>query len=656
MGFRVGLPRQTDDEDGNNKSGVDMEVLPVTESRQQRISTLERDQALEDQCHIQPHTDAFPDCNYIGDAYEDIDPECAEQWRLKDGIDRPYLDSIKRRAKYLPYLDYLAHWMEVSCAPVKWKLIQPCEHNRKQRAERCNVAVVDFCGGAPPTKTDPFTDVAKLKAALDTELPADTKSPPIRVIIVEDLSRDVVELLGSKYDIDPLFWRSHISDYLFHNARDRWAEVPDLECVAQERSFFNLQYLRARYFKTAKSFENAEYESGSYNVLRRLDSDRSRKRLQDLVLDSKGASVTLMRSKASLWLKPWRESEEAHPGGQDPDDGEAIVAIMLVDPTVDEGYALWGGYRPFMNTPSMHAPDLDEPPTHKTLFQDLIYWVRNMSNGEIAAIRKDPRSVAVPYLRLVLSDWRLVLKYMVTVLTKVELEFDKPHWAEGEVAVEEILKKLSPWQRNLPSYQSMIDEAIDRIFQFPPVLHSEIGDKPAITADEPQSARMHTRRPKTGLLSLLHDFRLVQQLMDKNHNRIKTIQTVVTNVTNAAEAKRAGNQNNNVLRLTLLGIFFLPMNFTTSFLSMSPNIGGSTQTIILFFEIGIPLTVLAFLTLDLWRPDGFIRHGFPKAYRYLRDPKSQKDQKKTIADVKPGQTFAWNTWSKQQTMQNRRRK
>jgi hypothetical protein len=54
-----------------------------------------------------------------------------------------------------------------------------------------------------------------------------------RIFILEDLSRDMVEVFGAAYDIDPLFFRGHLLDYLWYNIRDPWVDLPDLEGVVQ---------------------------------------------------------------------------------------------------------------------------------------------------------------------------------------------------------------------------------------------------------------------------------------------------------------------------------------------------------------------------------------------------------------------------------------
>lgn len=192
--------------------------------------------------------------------------------------------------------------MEVTTSPVKWKFIKLHPQNRRERASRCNVCVLDFYHDRLPHRPI-YDNIADFKRALEAPL-QDKSHLPDRLLIVEDLSRDVVELLGAKYDIDPLFFLSHISDYLFHNTGDTWVELPDLEVVARQRQHFTLRYLRARYFKTLESFENAEFQTGAFNILRRLDSDRSSKHLNNGLLDKKGAVVTLTRAKTSFWVQP----------------------------------------------------------------------------------------------------------------------------------------------------------------------------------------------------------------------------------------------------------------------------------------------------------------------------------------------------------------
>jgi hypothetical protein len=111
----------------------------------------------------------------------------------------------------------------------------------------------------------------------------------------------MIEALGAHYDIDPLFFRAQISDYLWYNVRDPWVELNDLEQIASERNFFNIRYMTPRYFSTEESINKAKDNLGSFNVLRRLEQDLSWKVRK--ARKPKGPTVGVVRSKASIWIR-----------------------------------------------------------------------------------------------------------------------------------------------------------------------------------------------------------------------------------------------------------------------------------------------------------------------------------------------------------------
>lgn len=193
--------------------------------------------------------------------------------------------------------------MEVTTSPVKWKFLKDDPENRAPRAQRTKVSVLEFIPGKDTRRRD-FHSSRQLSDAFSSNV-FPKYSECSRLFIVEDLSRDVIEILGAELDVDPLFFRSHISDYLWYNTRDPWVELPDLDIVSRERNFFNLRYVQARYFRTPESFEKSKQETGMFNVLRRLDSDKNQK----ATLDEHGSSVALVRSKASFWFSQRKQNE-----------------------------------------------------------------------------------------------------------------------------------------------------------------------------------------------------------------------------------------------------------------------------------------------------------------------------------------------------------
>ncbi len=120
-----------------------------------------------------------------------------------------------------------------------------------------------------------------------------------RLYVVEDLSRDVIEVLGSGLNIEPSLFRAHIADYAWYNVRDRWRDPPTLDDVARQQNWVQVRYVTARYFETRQDFDSALDEAERFNILRRPDDDISNKSWWD----EKNAIVGLTRSRATFWLQ-----------------------------------------------------------------------------------------------------------------------------------------------------------------------------------------------------------------------------------------------------------------------------------------------------------------------------------------------------------------
>lgn len=83
---------------------------------------------------------------------------------------------------------------------------------------RTRVSVLEYPvdAGQQVTKVD-FTTSPELRDHLTRLEDKDSSATKLRLIVVEDLSRDVIETLGSHYDVDPSFFREHLVDYVWYN-------------------------------------------------------------------------------------------------------------------------------------------------------------------------------------------------------------------------------------------------------------------------------------------------------------------------------------------------------------------------------------------------------------------------------------------------------
>lgn len=80
---------------------------------------------------------------------------------------------------------------------------------------RTNVCLLEYPQQGPGVEVSRFNDPADLKDCLNGL--GENKSVKTRLFVVEDLSRNVIELLGNHFKVDPSFFREHIVDYAWYN-------------------------------------------------------------------------------------------------------------------------------------------------------------------------------------------------------------------------------------------------------------------------------------------------------------------------------------------------------------------------------------------------------------------------------------------------------
>lgn len=105
----------------------------------------------------------------------------------------PYLQYVKKAAEISPRMAWLGHWMEVTASPLKWKFLQHYPGDKEkghcaERAQRVNVCILDYPENGLKPEAKKYDQSGTLRAALKD---SDTKHS--RLVIIEDLSRDVIE-------------------------------------------------------------------------------------------------------------------------------------------------------------------------------------------------------------------------------------------------------------------------------------------------------------------------------------------------------------------------------------------------------------------------------------------------------------------------------
>lgn len=208
----------------------------------------------------------------LGDAYDDAKySELAEKWSVdpaqkrsnnlvpEDSNSETYLTLVKQasKSKWI-HLRLLADFMQIGRIPRDWEnsLIPSDQRERWGRAKIC---IMEYSKEAVKTR---YISSTKEKGLTTAELRSgfhtgNSQDASFRLYVVEDLSRNVIEALGTEFRIEPDVFRAHIVDYAWYNARDRWREAPPLEVVRKQRNWFQIRYVTTSYFENRSQFNDA---------------------------------------------------------------------------------------------------------------------------------------------------------------------------------------------------------------------------------------------------------------------------------------------------------------------------------------------------------------------------------------------------------------
>ncbi|KAI0200680.1 hypothetical protein F4808DRAFT_427487 [Astrocystis sublimbata] len=535
------------------------------------------------------------DFDVVGDAYDDTSYRRLEKEWEKDITPGPYLLWVKSLSEsgWL-HLRPLADFMFVGATPQRWKDIDPGKgpeqdkattsgdemqrriDERRRRFRKTRVCVLDY--SAIEVRPKPLETAEALTECLNDGV---ADNVDFRLFVVEDLSRENIEALGQKYEIDPDFFRAHIMDYAWYNVRDRWRNPPLLDIESRHQNWVQLRYVTARYFDNTENdnkrenvmFKDAAEEAASFNILRRLDDDLSNKSYWD----KEGAIVGTTRSRATFWLQPSSPQRRTR------------VGILLLDPTLTKGFPLWRGRRTLWSTPKYgEAPPKGPPLQHDNLFEHFVFWAQqthlfpNCRSEHVSKVHV-PMQVL---LHFIASEWLTMSDYIKARLSQLDWEIVKPQFfGRGKKGVNDMLEKLHMWRRLVPLYREMITETIRHIDQFSgrmqePVQHCEDAD------EQHKHTHMLISHYKVDLVN-------VKSQLEEYQNRIDQITSVVTAVISIDNSRRGLQDNRNIGRLTWLATLFIPLSLVAGVLSMQDDVSSiSGYTFKVYFGTAVPLSIV----------------------------------------------------------------
>lgn len=180
----------------------------------------------------------------------------------------------------------------------KWPLLQhldnfmnkPIHRTFPPGGPKARIAVLNFCDTGI-TSQGTFDEVDKFSSFLEQ----DTEKSGTRLFLVEDLSTDLVEILGSRFDVDPAFFAWHVGGMGWFSRRSSPSTVPGSQSSSKEQSFVKLRYLEARPVLGHYDGQAVErYPCLESNVLRKASI---------MKLSSVQHAIGMARRHATMWMK-----------------------------------------------------------------------------------------------------------------------------------------------------------------------------------------------------------------------------------------------------------------------------------------------------------------------------------------------------------------
>ncbi|KAL5340276.1 hypothetical protein BJX70DRAFT_128460 [Aspergillus crustosus] len=447
--------------------------------------------------------------------------------------------------------------------------------------QSCRILKVDFSTGTGPE----FQHVS-IKDLEEHIHPAEKQLQRRgRILIVEDVCRNVIETLGTAYRIDPIFFASHIHAP-FRQMSNQTPNLATLPSRQRKQNFVNFHYHRA--VELRGRVQNEQNLTRDMNVDRKIV----------VLLPSERTRVALVQHACSVILLP------------DTKDSHEWLGIILVDSPILSGYLpvlyangmesgdqlprrnsriecklFLDGYEDFLPPISaffdMAIKDAFCHPRlpRGGLLEDLqYYWNRELPQ-EFDALRPSLFALSIYPLKIIAAEWNNYMaamsyhikrhEYAVEAANREMIELDK-------LNVE--LRSLQAWRRRSLASQHKIASVKNFL-----ALHTSHATHHA----------SHTIREDE--IELKDDYIYLADTLDDLSRRLKNMLPVVTSLVQISDSRRSLAESANINRLTSLAIVFVPLSFTTGLFSMNTTNGPGGANFWVFFTIAIPITIIVLL-------------------------------------------------------------
>ncbi|KAL5003229.1 hypothetical protein BDV10DRAFT_191088 [Aspergillus recurvatus] len=430
----------------------------------------------------------------------------------------------------------------------------------------CRILQLDFPTDKQGADPAPVFQQVSLEELPDRAYPARKKGLR-RILIIEDLRRDIIEMLGAAHHIDPVFFASHLHAP-FRQINTQTPNLAALPSRIRKQNFVNFHYHRA--VELRGTLENEHRLTRDMNVNRKIA----------VLVPTENTRVALLQHACSIRLGVILVDRPIFKDylpviydkrNEDSKMGRVASALFL------------DGYEDFM-PPSpiplgfegaFWGPQL----SRRSLLEDIgYYW-----NREIPAHFKPtkPTLFALTYypLRIIAAEWNNYMATMSYHIKRHEYAVEKFNEPISELdRLYADLRILQVWRRRSLASQQKIAT----------IEHFVALNTPS------QSAGLDNESLESATI-LQEDYRYLASTLDDLSRRLRNMLPVVTSLVQISDSRRSLAESADVNRLTSLAIVFAPLSFTTGLFSMDDTNGPGGSHFWVFFAVAIPITLVVFL-------------------------------------------------------------
>lgn len=256
-----------------------------------------------------------------------------------------------------------------------------------------------------------------------------------------------------------------------------------------------------------------------------------------------------------------------------------MLGIILVDPPFspnpEEGTCEISEYRPFSGRPKSFNDAGHRFPRES--LRNSFQFCLSQDPSLFRASVEDPFILVRDLLKIMASEWIVVLKYIERELVTIETCLEKQNPSLYDLEAQ--LTDLFIIRRRAERYRDLIVET--RCWC-------------ASQGQESWPRSAGNDAPLSIALDLVEDYKAVERMVERNCERIDRNEKLLTAEVALAEGKRNASKSDSMAKLTILATIFLPFSTIASVLNMNGSFAPGQKDFWIFWAIAIPINAAIF--------------------------------------------------------------